>query len=99
MNINYQIIAATADDGKYHPDYDALISAASCEEEAEYINEVKERSFAFSYNMVYVARQACGHFEIFQSPQNEHYPINQVLGSAAEHAAIRKCTHCICNPA
>lgn len=95
--INYQVMAGPAADGKYYPDYETLIAGATCEEEAEYLNEVRKRSFGFAYNMVYVTRQACGHFEIFQTPQNEHYPLETVLAVAIAHATERKCTRCTCN--
>jgi hypothetical protein len=74
--------------GKYYPEYDRLIAGATCEEEAEYLRKVKERNFPFAFNMVYVMRMACGHFEIFQSPQNEHYSLEYVLKCAAENAAV-----------
>jgi hypothetical protein len=94
--INYQVMAAPAADGKYYPNYDALIAGASCEEEVKYLNEVKKRNFSFAYNMVYVTRQACGHFEIFQTSQNEHYPLGTILVNAIERATERKCTRCVC---
>ena len=94
--INYQVMAAAAD-GKYYPDYEALIAGASCEEEVKYIKEVQKSNFAFAYNMVYITRQSCGHFEIFQTPQNEHYPLEYVLDGAIQLATERKCTRCICN--
>lgn len=94
--INYQTMEQSAD-GKYYPDYEKLAAGASCEDEKSYIENVAARAkFGFAYNMVYVTHQACGHFEIFQTPQNLHYPLMDVLAQAAEYAKTNKCTGCIC---
>lgn len=42
MEINYQVMTVPAADGKYYPDYETLLAGATCEEEAQYINEVKK---------------------------------------------------------
>ena len=110
MKINYQIMEEYQKngDGKYIPDFDQLIADATCEEEAAYIRDVKERTerylstpgyesmAGFAFNMVYVTRQRCGHFEMFQSPMNEHHPLEEVLEQAEEHTKM-DCTRCICN--
>lgn len=96
MHVTYQTIPAPDADGQYAPDYDALIAAASCPEEADYIRSIEASGMKFAYNMVYVTRQACGHFEIFQTPRNVHYPLKDNLDLARKTAAERKCTRCIC---
>lgn len=88
--------------GNYIPDWNALITGASCQEEIDYIKEVRARVDngrfeGFAYNLVYVTRMACGHWEIFQSPCNNFYHIDDVLNQGLEHAKSSKCTHCICN--
>lgn len=89
------------DYGKYIPDFEKLINEATCEEELLYIRSVKE-SFenynekGFSHNMIYITRQKCGHFEIFQAPLNEYYTIEENLKRAEKHALESKCTKCIC---
>lgn len=98
MNFNYQIMSENQKkDGKYYPDYDKLIANANCEEEKGYIEQVKKRNFPFAFNMVYITKQKCGHFEIYQTPQNEHYSIEENLSHAKEHAEKSSCSHCICN--
>ena len=96
--INYQIMEKS-NDGNYYPDYEKLIAGATSKEEAEYIASVKEKAkkmkFGFAWNMVYVTRYTCGHYEIFQTPQNEHYPLAEVLRHAAEYVKTRQCSSCI----
>ncbi|MCD8013281.1 MAG: hypothetical protein LUG99_08915 [Lachnospiraceae bacterium] len=103
MKINYQIM--TDKQGEcYIPDYNALIANATCEEEAEYIQSVEEQQErmaahgferGFRWNMVYVTRQSCGHFEIFQTPCNEYHTLQENLQIAEGHSKER-CTKCIC---
>lgn len=109
MNINYQVMDITQRNsyGNYIPDYNKLLEGATCEEESEYIRKLMEKTDAqlnssraknagYTFNMVYIVRQACGHFEIFQSPQNAYYPLDKVLQQAEEHSK-RNCTRCTCN--
>jgi hypothetical protein len=94
--INYQVMPENAG-GVYLPDYDRLIKDSTCRAEADEWRELKARNCTFAWNMVYCTRMRCGHFEVFQSPQNEHYPLDEVLRQAREHAARSKCTACIIN--
>ena len=94
--MNYQIMNAPAADGSYYPDYEALISGASCEEEAEYLKEIQARGYGFAYNMVYCHRQACGHFEIFQHHVRSKAEAMAWFGIVDRELADRKCTQCIC---
>lgn len=110
MRINYQIMGEVQRNsfGKYIPDFKKLIDGATCAEEVTYINKVMNRfdewlnrngfeSFAgFAFNMVYITKQSCGHFEIFQAPCNEHYSLEDNLKLAEEHMKDR-CSKCICN--
>lgn len=93
--------------GRYIPDFETLISKATCEEEVSYIRSVQEtferykkmgyeKSSGFSFNMVYITRQKCGHFEMFQTPHNEYYTLENNLKQAEKHAIEYKCTKCIC---
>lgn len=109
MKINYQIMDESQKNsyGNYMPDFENLIAGATCEEEAEYLKEVKgrfdkwlskpgcEKMAGFAYNMVYITRQKCGHFEIFQTPCNEYHSLEENLKVAEEHAREMKCTRCI----
>lgn len=96
MEINYQIMSENQKkEDKYYPDYDELTANANCEEEKEYIEQVKKQNFPFAYNMVYITKQKCGHFEIFQTPQNEYYSIKENLSHAMKHAEESACSHCI----
>lgn len=96
--INYQVMTDSQQvDGKYIPVWEALIARAASDEEKAYIQEVQRHGINFAFNMVYVTKQACGHYEIFQTPQNEHYGLEENLREAEETAKDRKCTSCICN--
>lgn len=101
---NYQVMDESRKNGsgEYIPDFNALRATASCDEERAYIDSVEKRIIdgkfsGFHWNMVYITKMACGHYEIFQAPANERYPLNEILKSAQDHAATSKCTHCICN--
>ena len=103
-NINYQILNKKNRAGKYIPDYDAFIRDASCPEEAEYIHSVQQQDeeyerkgypdFAgFAYQFVFVVRNTCGHYEIYQDPYREGDDISKCL-ELAETVAAQKCTRC-----
>ena len=94
--INYQVMPKKAD-GTYLPDYDTLIQNSTCQAEADKWRELKAQNYSFAWNMVYCTQMKCGHFEVFQSPQNEHYPLDKVLQQAREYASHNKCTGCIVN--
>ena len=107
MKINYQIMTHSNrnERGKYVPDFDILKETATTQEEKLYINDLLSRyeKYAkrgifpeFAYNMVYITKLMCGHYEIFQCPQNEHYSLEENLEMAAEYAETNNCTACIC---
>lgn len=94
--MNFQIINnSNINDGKYYPNYDSLLLNAEDTEQKEYIQWCKENNLSFVYNMVYITRQNCGHYEIFQCPQNEYYPLAEVLKRIETEEIRRKCTSCI----
>ncbi len=108
MAINFQVMTENQKNeyGKYVPDWEALKAGASCEEEKEYIDRIialdekwiskgRGEYAGFAFNMVYITRQKCGHFEIFQTPCNEHYSLEENLLQAEEHAKKMKCGRCI----
>lgn len=105
MKYNYQIMKEKSENGKYIPNMEELRSNASCKEEVEYLNSVEAywKEYAetgypeligFTFNMCYVMRQACGHFEIFQTyVRNEEEALTWLRLMESE-AATRKCTRC-----
>jgi len=108
MKINYQIMDESQknENGKYVPNIGKLTQTATCAEELEYIleavywyDEREEKGFTleFVYNMIFIIRLTCGHFEIFQTPCNEYYSLHENLKEAKEQAETSKCTKCICN--
>lgn len=97
MKINYQVMTESQMiEGKYIPVWEVLIANANSEEEKAYLQEVQKSGIRFAYNMVYVTKQTCGHYEIFQTPQNQYYSLESNLALAVETAKDRKCTRCIC---
>lgn len=110
MKINYQIMEESQRNrfGKYIPDYARLIGNASSKEEADHIRKIRDRDIrylatpgnekmaGFVWNMVYVAKQKCGHYEMFQTPQNNYHPLNDILREAQEYAEKMDCSCCIC---
>lgn len=96
--INYQLMNED-DDGKYTPDYEELIRKAELYDPAqvEYIRSVQEKGTRFTWNMVYITKKNCGHYEIFQTMCNEYYPFEEVIEKALGYAEKSKCTRCICN--
>lgn len=99
-NINYQVMSVKNDKGEYMPDFDELKANAENAEELKYIEKAekncKEWAGGFAYNAVFIVQYKCGHYEILQSPVNEHYPLERVLKTEKEHAMTSKCTRCIC---
>ena len=99
-SILYQIMSESGD-GRYYPAWEALIEEANPEEK-EYLEQlVKERLErhdglrSFAFNLIYIAKQKCGHYEVFQSPYNENWTLKGIFDIALEHAQKQKCTHCI----
>ena len=103
---NYQFMQRD-ESGKYMPDMAKLKANASCKEEVDYLTEVENRweeyrkkgyesLIGFHYNMCYVMRQACGHFEIFQTPADNDAEAIKWLKLMEEEAKKRKCTQCVC---
>lgn len=102
-NINYQILEKKNSTGHYIPDFEAFISDASCPEEEEYIRSVQHQfdeyerkgypEFAgFAFEFVFVVRNSCGHYEMYQNP----YMDGDLAGclKMAEIIAGDKCTKC-----
>lgn len=101
MTFNYQIMEPDKN-GKYNPDYEKLIANSSCKEEAQKWKEAQElRELCpgfggFTFNMVVCMKQKCGHWEIFQSPINEFYKLDETLELMHNESMNRDCTRCIC---
>lgn len=108
-SINYQLMSKMqknkAGGYDYIPDYDKLRRTAFSEDEKQFIdglvkqNEMfRERGLrtGFTYNMLYIIRCKCGHFEIFQCPANVLYPVRENLARAAEYAKAHECSKCTC---
>ena len=96
VTANIQVITMQDADGRYLPNYDELIASASCEDEIKKWTEAKERNFKPTWNMITCMKNTCGHWEIFQSPVNEHHPLAQEVRELYEHSQHSKCTRCIC---
>lgn len=105
IKYNYQFMQKN-ELGKYMPDMAKLKANASCKEEVDYLTEVENRweeyrkkghenLIGFNYNMCYVMKQACGHFEIFQTHADNEEEAMKWLGFAKEEAERRKCTRCV----
>lgn len=102
-NINYQILEKKNLAGNYVPDYEAFIRDASCPEEEEYIRSVQRQNeeyerkgypdfSGFAFRFVFVVKNVCGHFEMYQDPY-----VNGDLARCLETAktvAGQKCTRC-----
>ena len=112
-------ILKPSDDGQCYPDYDEFIKNARDEEEKAYLEEVKQRHLereaegyknnGFAFEIIYVTKQACGHYELFQHPLWRNYgkePTEETTIKSLESVLSiikddkrrqRKCTRCICN--
>ena len=108
MAINFQVMTENQKNeyGRSVPEREALTAGASGEDEKEdldriiaqderWISKGRGEFVGFTFNMVYITKQSCGHFEIFQSPHNEHYILEEVLEQAQEHTKS-KCSRCMC---
>lgn len=78
---------------------DVLIYNARCKEERDYLIEKKERlaEFGFAFNMLYVCKMACGHYEVFQVYAKDEEDALSWVKFSEDDAKTRKCTRCICN--
>lgn len=104
MKHNFQIMNDSNLKGdKYFPDWDVLRAQASETAEVEAIDKAEAffeeaPEFAgFAFNMVYVMKQACGHYEVFQHHVHSRSEAGEWLDMIAEESKTRKCTRCICN--
>ena len=107
MKINYQVMTEQQKNkkGKYSPDWGGLKKGASSTEELAFIESL-ERKYeedtdmliydGFVWNLVYITKQKCGHFELFHAPYNIHHPLENTLKQAEAVCLSRECTHCIC---
>ena len=64
---------------------------AFIEKQAEHLEK-----FKWVYNMIYLMKQACGHYEIFQTHVNSEKEALEWLDLMAKEAETRKCTRCTC---
>lgn len=95
--VNYQIMDKDQKvHGSYHPNYQMLIDNAKSEGERKYIEAIQKRDIIFAFNMVYVTQQKCGHYEVFQTPMNEHFELDKKLRYIEDEVKVRNCTNCIC---
>ena len=77
---------------------DILKERTCSEAERAYIEQNADRleKFEWAYNMVYLMKQACGHYELFQTHVNSEKEALEWLELMAKEAENRKCTKCIC---
>ena len=68
------------------------------EEERAFLEKQADRleAFEWAYNMVYLMKQACGHYELFQTHVNGEKEALEWLKMMAKEAQTRKCTRCTC---
>ena len=69
------------------------------EAERAFIEKQDERleKFEWAYNMIYLMKQACGHYELFQTHVNSEKEALEWLDLMAKEAETRKCTRCTCS--
>ena len=89
-------------DGKYtlsNEAFDILIKKADTQEAKDYLYLNRERLLkrGWAFNMIYLMRQACGHYEIFQSFVRSEHEALKWLERMSLEAQTRKCTFCICS--
>lgn len=101
--LNYQVMTDKLD-GKYIPDYEGLIKNASCEEEIEFVKNIRTEQEnrtahgqkpGFHWNLILIQRQACGHYELFQSPCDEKWTLESGL-RLARSCSAELCSKCLC---
>ena len=102
--IQYQIMTDENKnaEGKYVPSFDKLFREAPTGAMAMKWNDCQRRLArrplkfqGFLFNLVVMVKQACGHYEILQSPYHPEYDdLHEILTDFANEN--RKCTRCIC---
>ena len=76
-----------------------ILKERTCNEaERSYIEQNAEcfEKFEWAYNMVYLMKQACGHYELFQTHVNSEKEALEWLELMAKESENLKCTRCIC---
>ena len=76
-----------------------LLKERTCSEaERAYIEQNADRlaKTEWAYNMIYLMKQACGHYEIYQTHVSNEKEALDWLDLMAEEAKHRKCTRCTC---
>jgi len=100
MEYNYLIMTEdNKQNGKYYPGssgYAALKKMFTTLEELKYIEQIEKRNFGFAYNMIYIMRQACGHYEVFQTHVANRCEAVAWLKQMEIESLTRKCTKCTC---
>ena len=104
--IQYEIMTEENknEEGKYVPSFDKLFreapNGAMAMKWTECQNTMAKRPFkfqGFTFNLVVMVKQTCGHYEILQHPFNAKYEnLEDVLQQFAEEGQNRRCTRCIC---
>ena len=102
--IQYQIMTDENKnaEGKYIPSFDELFreaeTGATKMEWIECQRRMARRPLkfqGFTFNLVVMVKQACGHYEILQHPYHQEYDdLHEILTDFANEN--RKCTRCIC---
>ena len=103
--VNYQVLEKKNRAGKYIPDYEAFIRDAACDEEAECIRHKQQRDkqdeltgnpeeAGFLYRFVFVVRNACGHYGMYQRVYSDGDDISGCI-SYAEFIAALDCQRCM----
>lgn len=111
-------ILRPSSDGKHYVNYNELIRNARDDDERKYLEECRDREAeyaakgcsdmsGFAFGIVYTAKMACGHYELFQHPiyrdfmreptQDDILDSLQDVINTVRESSYRKCTRCICN--
>lgn len=113
-------ILKPSSNGRHYVNYNELIRNARDEDERKYLEECRDREdeyvakgydvfSGFAFGIVYTAKMACGHYELFQHPIYRDYgkePTEENILDSIEDVLKtirfnkkenRKCTSCICN--
>lgn len=100
QNIPYQIMNQKDSNGKYIFDRIKMrfeTDGVSDGVTTFLMNDARHSNDRFAYNMVYINKMACGHYELFQTPCNDYYSLEENLLNGYLHSLESECSSCICS--
>lgn len=90
MEVIYRV--AEFKDGQYRLDWKSLLDDPNVPIEAKKSIRFKSQVTAFPF--VYIMKQKCGHYEVFEAPYKDKKWMKELIRQAKRHSETHICAHC-----